>query len=87
MVQAICARLDVHQVTVVACVRRQRVGGASREVRRFERTTWGLPLLLGRLDAEGCTHVAMESTGVYWKPWHLLEGNFELVLANAQTRP
>src|SRR6201999_589413 len=37
------------------------------------------------LETHGCTHVAMEATGVYWKPvWHLLEGSFELVLANAQ---
>ncbi len=37
------------------------------------------------LESHGCTQVVMEATGVYWKPvWHLLEGNFELVLANAQ---
>jgi transposase len=40
--------------------------------------------LAGWLEQHGCTHVAMESSGVYWKPvWHVLEGHFELVLANA----
>lgn len=79
-----CAGLDVHKDTVVACVRcvsePQR-----REVRTFRTTTRELFELADWLESHGCTHIAMEATGVYWKPvWHLLEGRFELVLANAQ---
>jgi transposase len=79
-----CAGLDVHKQTVVACVR--CVSSASaHEVRSFATTTRELLELADWLDSHGCTHVAMEATGVYWKPvWHLLEGRFELVLANAQ---
>lgn len=55
------------------------------EVRTFSTMTSGLLELSQWLESHGCTHVAMEATGVYWKPvWHLLEGSFELVLANAQ---
>jgi transposase len=79
-----CAGLDVHQKTVVACVRIVSDGKVSEEVRTFETTTTGLLQLASWLEAEGCTHVAMEATGVYWKPvWHVLEAKFELVLANA----
>lgn len=79
-----CAGLDVHKETVVACVRCVSAPTA-HEVRTFGTTTGALLELSDWLDAHGCTHVAMESTGVYWKPvWHLLEGSFELVLANAQ---
>ena len=79
-----CAGLDVHKAEVVACLRlvgRRKVG---REVRRFPTTTRGLLGLGDWLERGGCTHVAMEATGVYWKPvWHILEGRFALVLANA----
>jgi transposase len=79
-----CAGLDVHQTSVVACVRIAEGARASHEVRTFETTTKGLLALADWLGEAGCTHVAMESTGVYWKPvWHVLEGEFELVLANA----
>lgn len=79
-----CAGLDVHKDTVVACVRCVSVPTA-REVRTFGTTTSELLALADWLDSHECTHVAMEATGVYWKPvWHLLEGRFELVLANAQ---
>jgi len=79
-----CAGLDVHQKTVVACVRIAEGGKVSEEVRTFETTTTGLLDLSGWLEGEGCTHVAMEATGVYWKPvWHILEAKFQLVLANA----
>lgn len=81
-----CGGLDVHKEQVTACRRVATDGGhATREVRSFLTTTSGL-IALGEWLAEvGCTHVAMEATGVYWKPvWHLLEGSFELVLANAQ---
>ena len=79
-----CAGLDVHQANVVACVRIAEDAKATHEVRTFETTTKGLLALADWLSSCGCTHVAMESTGVYWKPvWHILEGHFELILANA----
>jgi transposase len=57
----------------------------SIEVRTFPTTTAGLLVLSAWLAERGCTHVAMEATGVYWKPvWHVLgDGDFALVLANA----
>lgn len=79
-----CAGLDVHKDTVVACVRCVSEP-VRREVRTFSTMTGSLLELNQWLAEHGCTHVAMEATGVYWKPvWHLLEGSFELVLANAQ---
>jgi transposase len=80
-----CAGLDVHKDTVVACVRHMAGGAVRRETRTFKTTTKDLLALSDWLAAEGCTHVAMEATGVYWKPvWHILaEGPFALVLANA----
>jgi transposase len=79
-----CVGLDVHQASVVACVRIAEGARASHEVGTFETTTTGLLALADWLREAGCTHVAMEATGVYWKPvWHVLEGEFELVLANA----
>lgn len=79
-----CAGLDVHKQTVVACARVQG-GQVEREVRTFKTTTGELLALSAWLSENGCTHVAMEATGVYWKPvWHVLgDGEFELVLANA----
>jgi transposase len=75
----------VHKDTVVACVRIVEGGEASRDVQSFPTTTAGLLTLSEWLTESGCTHVAMEATGVYWKPvWHVLEGAFELLLANAQ---
>jgi transposase len=79
-----CAGLDVHKDTVVAKVRCVSPP-VHHEVQSFATTTRGLFALGAWLESHGCTHVAMEATGVYWKPvWHLLEGRFELVLANAQ---
>jgi len=79
-----CAGLDVHARRVMACARIVTEGRASREVRTFGTSTADLRELASWLEEKGCTHVAMESTGVYWKPvWHVLEGRFELVLANA----
>jgi transposase len=84
VVHARCAGLDVHQQTVVACARVVVKGRITQEVRTFGTTTRELLALADWLAAHGCTHVAMESTGVYWKPvWHVLEEHFELVLANA----
>jgi len=79
-----CAGLDVHKDSVVACVRCVSPP-IHQEVRSFQTTTTGLLALADWLTSHGCTHVAMEATGVYWKPvWHVLDGSFELVLANAQ---
>lgn len=79
-----CAGADVHQKTVVVCVRIVMKRKVVQEVRTFGTTTSDLLALSDWLSSHGCTHVAMESTGIYWKPvWHILEGTFELVLANA----
>jgi transposase len=79
-----CAGLDVHKDEVVACVRVVKRSKATHEMRRFATTTRGLLELADWVEASECSHVAMEATGVYWKPvWHVLEGHAELVLANA----
>jgi transposase len=79
-----CAGLDVHKDTVVACARLVTDGKVSHEVRTFGTTTSQLCALSDWLQECGCTHAAMESTGVYWRPvWHVLDGSLELVLANA----
>jgi transposase len=80
-----CAGLDVHKDTVVASARLANGRDVSVEVRTFATTTAGLLALSAWLAERGCAHVAMEATGVYWKPvWHVLsDGDFALVLANA----
>src|SRR5215213_5758610 len=80
-----CAGLDVHKDTVVASARLAAGREVAVEVRTFPTTTAGLLALSAWLAERGCTHVAMEATGVYWKPvWHILaDGDFALVLANA----
>lgn len=80
-----CAGLDVHKDTVVAAVRLAGDGAVKTEVRTFETTTPGLMILSAWLAESACTHVAMEATGVYWKPvWHILsDGDLTLILANA----
>jgi len=79
-----CAGLDVHKDSVVARIRCVSEP-VHDEVKTFATTTSALLELNEFLSAQGVTHVAMEATGVYWKPvWHLLEGDFELILANAQ---
>jgi len=79
-----CAGLDVHRDTVVACVRVQVEGRTSNEVRTFGTKTGELLELSAWLSDREVTHVAMESTGVYWQPvWHILDGEFTLLLANA----
>jgi transposase len=80
-----CAGLDVHKDTVVASARLAAERDVSVAVQSFATTTAGLLALSAWLAERGCTHVAMEATGVYWKPvWHILaDGDFTLVLANA----
>jgi transposase len=76
-----CAGLDVHKKTVVSWV----VTPVGQEVRTLSTMTIDLLGLSDGLLACGCTHVAMESTGGYWKPvFNMLEGKFEVLLVNAQ---
>lgn len=84
VLHARCAGLDVHRDTVVACCRLVAAGSIQQDVQTFGTTTKELLALSDWLTARAVTHVAMEATGVYWKPiWHVLDGHFELVLANA----
>ena len=79
-----CAGLDVHKETVVACVIIREGTKPRKEIRTFLTMTKDLMVMHDWLQASGVTHVAMESTGVYWKPiFNLLEGNFEVLLVNA----
>jgi transposase len=81
-----CCGIDVHKASVTACVR--WVGEGQRKTeqkRKFSSFTRDLLAMADWLRECGVTHVAMESTGVYWKPvWHILEGQFQLLLVNAQ---
>jgi transposase len=81
-----CAGLDVHRATVVATVRRGgRRSERGEETRTFGTTAADLVVLRDGLAAHGGTHVALESTGVYWKPvYYALEAEFTLVLAHAR---
>jgi transposase len=81
-----CAGLDVHKATVVACVRRVESEGRVRElIRTFGTMTGELLTLSDWLAEQGVTHVAMESTGVFWKPiFNILEDRFEVLLVNPQ---
>src|SRR5579885_2538840 len=82
-----CCGLDVHKRNVVACLIVSSEEGQSRkEIRTFETLTDDLLKLADWLGEHGVTHVAMEATGVYWKPvWNLLEGSdLHLLLVNAQ---
>jgi transposase len=80
-----CAAIDVHKRTAVAAVGWvDERGRRQREVRTFATMTGDLERLRDWLAARGVTHVAMESTGVYWKPiFHVLEERFAVILANA----
>jgi len=81
-----CAGLDVHKKTVVAAIIvADAKGGLRKETRTFGTMTLDLLALSDGLLAQGVTHVAMESTGEYWKPvFNILENNFEVLLVNAQ---
>ena len=88
VVVARCAGLDVHQKTVMACIRTpDPAGERAQQVKEFSTFTGDLRRLREWLVASGVTQVAMEATGVYWRPvWHVLEEetSFELLLVNAQ---
>jgi transposase len=81
-----CSGFDVHKKTVVVClITPDERGQRHKEIRTFRTMTKDLLELLDWLQERGCTHIAMESTGVYWKPlYNLFEGHFELLLVNAQ---
>jgi len=82
-----CCGLDVHKASITACVLWAEGGGRARkEKRRFGTFTRDLLDLADWLRTCGVTHVAMEATGVYWKPvWNILDGQFtEVLLVNAQ---
>lgn len=80
-----CCGLDIHKKFVVACVMTTTADGqVQKESRTFSTMTHDLLALLDWLHAAGCTHVAMESTGSYWRPvYNLLEGQFTLLVGNA----
>lgn len=79
-----CCGLDVHKDTVVAClVVTGEAGSPGKETRSFGTMSGDIEALAEWLASAGCSHVAMESTGVYWKPvYNLLEGAFDLLLVN-----
>jgi transposase len=78
---ACCCGIDVHAKMLVACLIRE----GRKETRTFSTMTDGLLRLLDWLTAQGCTQVAIESTGVYWKPvFNILEGSLEMMLVNAR---
>ena len=81
-----CCGLDVHKKVIVACLLLLESDGELRqEIRKFGTMTEDLLQLLDWLQQAGCTQVAMESTGVYWKPiYNILEGHLEVVVVNAQ---
>ncbi len=81
-----CCGLDIHKRSVIACVMLTDPSGSVRkESRTFGTLTPDLLAMSDWLASLGCTHVAMESTGVYWKPvYNLLEGCFALLVVNAQ---
>ena len=80
------AGLDVHKKTVVACIMLTLLTGeVVKKVRTFATTTAGLLALADWLTTHQVTHVAMESTGVYWRPvFNILESTFTVILVNAQ---
>lgn len=81
-----CCGLDIHKASIAACALISEKGKTEEHHRRFGTMTADLRELAGWLEQKGIRHVAMESTGVYWKPvWNILEpAGFQLLLANAQ---
>ena len=81
---ACCCGLDVHKARLTACVRMLRDGKLVELIETFGTTTPDLLAMRDWLNAHGVTHVAMESTGVYWKcVYYMLEDEFEVLLVNA----
>ena len=85
VMHARCCGIDIHKESVVACLRLQAGRRVKTEIRQFGTTTAELLRLHEWLSQAACTHVGMESTSVYWRPvFNLLEGAFDVLLANAQ---
>jgi|HubBroStandDraft_2_1064218.scaffolds.fasta_scaffold89199_1 transposase len=83
VVHSRCCGIDVHQASLAVCVAIKEKGNSEKHKLRCGTTTAELLRLADWLHGHQVTHVAMEATGVYWKPvWHILEGQFELLLAN-----
>lgn len=86
----ICCGLDVHRDNIVACITKGALNcKPTSEIRKFSALQHGLKSLKEWLEKEDCHHVAMESTGVYWKPVYValedaFEGDIEILLVNAQ---
>ena len=87
MVYPNCAGLDVHKKFLIACrLTVDKQGQSHQQKRRFSTMTGDLQVMADWLIEGGCTHVAMESTGVYWQPvYNILEERFEIFLVNAQS--
>jgi len=80
-----CCGLDVHKASLTACILINESNRKERQLRRFGTMTGDVNELAAWLTAHGVRKLAMESTGVYWKPiWNLLEDGFDLMLVNAQ---
>ena len=82
----VCCGIDVHKRVLVACVRRAGENGrVTKDTREFTTTVSGLLALSTWLAEEGCPVVAMESTGVYWRPvYHALSGGCSVIIGNAR---
>jgi transposase len=80
-----CCGIDIHKKMIVACfMAADATGERRKEVRTFRTVSKELLELLDWLKSVACTHIAMESTGVYWNPvYNLLEGHFEILVVNA----
>lgn len=80
-----CCGIDVHKASVCCCISVKEGGKVEKQKRRFETTTGQLREMAGWLKQWDVRQVAMEATGVYWKPvWNVLEKEFELLLVNPQ---
>jgi transposase len=80
-----CCGLDIHKKVILACILICTTQGIQKKTEVFGTTVPELLRLLAWLKAHKCSHVAMESTGVFWKPiYNLLEGELEILLVNAQ---
>ena len=80
-----CAGLDIHKKIIVACVLLSSPAGVQRQIKKFATTMVGLEALDAWLTGLGVTHVAMESTGVYWKPvFNVLVAHFDVWIVNAR---
>ena len=86
VVHPICGGIDVHQAHLTACLRRVTEDSqVTQEVREFATTSPALLAWLDWLSAQDCPVVAVESTGVYWRPvYHVLAGTIEVVVGHAQ---